>query len=383
MKKIYVIYTGGTIGMRFTEHGLAPEAGFLKEQIEKISVLSNEAAPEIVFKEYSPLIDSSQVTYQTWNKIANDIAARYAEFDGFVILHGTDTMAYTGSALAFMLENLDKPVVLTGAQTSIAYAMNDARQNLINAIYIAANIPICEVCIFFNNLLFRANRTTKVSTLKFNAYESPLYPPLGSIGPSVEVNTDMLLKPTSKWAKLRIRNFIEVDIRCVVITPSLTAKALKQLLSGAKAVILETYGDGNMPVTKEFLAVLQQATSAGTIIIHRSQCLYSRTSSEKYSPGNALSKTGVISAGGQTIEAISCKLHYLFSLGLSVKDIKEKINCNLRGEVTVVQNVAAHQAQISCNPTSSNRQLSRSGTGRMNVSGSDRSFDNWCVRAGL
>jgi L-asparaginase len=177
MKKVYVICTGGTISMQEVSDDSAQKTFVFEDEIRK-SLPKTLTFPEVTFNVYYPQIDSSEMTINHWNKIGLDILNNYEKYDGFIILHGTDTMAYTGSALSFMFENLNKPIILTGAQTPLSYIVNDARENLINSIYIAGNFPINEVCIYFNQNLFRANRTTKLSTINYDAFASPNFPNL-------------------------------------------------------------------------------------------------------------------------------------------------------------------------------------------------------------
>lgn len=334
MKKVYVIYTGGTIGMTESDSGLKPAIGFLTEKVKEISVLKNNELPDITITEYDSLIDSSQITIEHWNKIATDIYSHYDDYDGFVVLHGTDTMAYTGSALSFMLMNLSKPVILTGAQTPLSRLVSDARENLINSIYIAANCRFNEVFIYFNRTLFRANRTTKISTESYDAYGSPNYPVLATIGSSIHVNHEFLTPIPRISRNLAFTTLKSADIRCIRLTPNLTAEIFKKMATNAQAVIIEAYGDGNMPVVQNFLDALKEICEK-SIVINRSQCLQSATSYSKYDVGHVLGSCGLISAGDQTIEALVCKLLYLFSINMSSNEIKQEMQRNISGELTI------------------------------------------------
>ena len=337
MKKVLVIYTGGTAGMQNSESGLSPVPGFLTREMKSFHVMKDSRMPQITVREYDPLLDSSQITPAIWNKLAIDISSEYDKYDGFVILHGTDTMTYTGSALSFMLKNLSKPVVLTGAQVPLSTMISDARENLINSIYIAGELNLNEVSIYFNQKLYRANRATKVSTLSYDAFESPNYPLLGSVGPTIELRKSKLLPPPDGNDELAVIEFkTNIDLRCIKIVPSLTANTLAKVIKGAEAIILETYGDGNMPVTPDFLKVLKKACESSILVVNHSQCAQSKTQSSKYHIGSELEKVGLASSGDQTLEAVVCKLHYLMSLGLDKPEVKNRLCSNLRGECTEI-----------------------------------------------
>lgn len=336
MKKVYIICTGGTIGM-INANSPQDKSNLFEDEVKKI-LPCLESFPQTFFNFYLPQIDSSEMTIQNWNKIATDIYSNYEYYDGFVILHGTDTMAYTGAALSFMLENLNKPVILTGAQTPLSTIVNDARENLINAIYIAGSFPIHEVCLYFNQSLFRANRTTKYSTINYDAFISPNYPSLGRIGSTIKIETKTLL-PAPMIENLSLTLLENTDIRFVFLTPNMQPEVFNKLIDGAKAVILGTYGDGNLPIQNTgFLDVIKNEIAKGTIIINKSQCLNSRTFC-KYNAGTLLEKLGTISAGDQTIETLICKLLYLFSKKIPHAKIEKLLKMNLRGELTISNKV--------------------------------------------
>lgn len=331
-KKVYLICTGGTIGMHEIKIHTQENTDKFGEKIQKI-LSSLENAPLIKLNIYTPQIDSSEMTVDNWNKIAEDIYENYDSYDGFVILHGTDTMAYTGSALSYMLENLNKPVILTGAQTPLSNDVTDARENLINATYIAGNYQIPEVCIYFNQSLFRANRTTKFSTLNYDAYLSPNYPVLAKIGSTIKLSRENILNP-SQTDNLVLTKFEQFDIRIIYFTPSLQPEAFAKQIDGAKAVILATYGDGNFRMSdNRFLDIIINANKNGVIVVNKSQCLNSRTS-PSYDSGDSLSKAGIVSAVDQTMESITAKLLYFFTKKLSKQKIENLIQQNIRGELT-------------------------------------------------
>jgi L-asparaginase len=187
-KRSYIAYTGGTIGMQRSSQGYIPQAGFMENCLANMPEFHREEMPDYAIHEYSPLIDSSDMTPADWQRIAEDIRDHYNDFDGFVVLHGTDTMSYTASALSFMLEDLHKPVIITGSQIPLAELRSDGQQNLLDSLYIAANYPVQEVTLYFNNQLFRGNRSTKVHADGFHAFDSPDFPPLLDAGIHIESN---------------------------------------------------------------------------------------------------------------------------------------------------------------------------------------------------
>src|SRR3989442_636269 len=203
-KRVYIAYTGGTIGMKLTRAGYCPEPGYLQKQMAEMPELRNASIPEFTIREYAPLLDSSNMTPREWVKIARDIAENYRRYDGFVVLHGTDTMAYTASALPFMLRGLGKPVIITGSQIPLCEVRNDARENLITSLLIAAGYNIPEVCLYFGGKLLRGCRAVKVSADGFQAFASPNLPPLGTVGIDIEINWPLVRK---KAGRLRLDEF--------------------------------------------------------------------------------------------------------------------------------------------------------------------------------
>ena len=204
-KRVYIAYTGGTIGMTQTPDGYAPAYGFLEAQIAAMPELRSDLMPEFDIHEYDPLLDSANMTPAEWLKIAEDIADHYDQFDGFIVLHGTDTMAYTASASPFMLQGLRKPVILTGSQIPLCEVRTDARANMITVMMIAAQFAIPEVCLYFGNQLLRGCRSVKVNADGFDAFASPNYPPLGEIGIGIEINWDVVLPPPDTPDVLQVK----------------------------------------------------------------------------------------------------------------------------------------------------------------------------------
>ncbi|WP_394129939.1 asparaginase [Shewanella maritima] len=332
-KSIYVAYTGGTIGMQKTANGFAPAAGFLTDCVQSMPEFYHEEMPEFVIHEYSPLIDSSNMAPTDWQLIANDIKANYNKYDGFVILHGTDTMAYTASALSFMLHGLSKPVIVTGSQIPLAQLRSDGQTNLLNSLYIAANYPVAEVCLFFNNKLFRGNRSTKAHADGFDAFASPNFPILLEAGIKIRLKAGTISQPTEQT--LDVVTITQQPIGVVTLYPGMAVDIFKNILQQpVKALILQTYGVGNAPQNKALLDTLQQADEQGIVIVNLTQCFQGKVNMGGYATGNALAQAGVISGGDMTVEAALAKLHFLLSISLTPEQIKAQMQQNMFGELT-------------------------------------------------
>ncbi len=332
-KSIYVAYTGGTIGMQRSEQGYVPVSGHLQRQLALMPEFHRPEMPDFTIKEYAPLMDSSDMTPEDWQHIADDIKAHYDQYDGFVILHGTDTMAFTASALSFMLENLGKPVIVTGSQIPLEALRSDGQINLLNSLYIAANHPVNEVTLFFNNRLYRGNRTTKAHADGFDAFASPNLTPLLEAGIHIRrLSTPSLPAPT---AELVVHNITPQPIGVVTIYPGISAEVVRNyLLTPVKALILRSYGVGNAPQKGDLLAELKLASERGIVVVNLTQCISGRVDMGGYATGNALAHSGVISGFDMTVEAALTKLHYLLSQSLSPEEIRHLMQQDLRGELT-------------------------------------------------
>ncbi|QCI24574.1 L-asparaginase 1 [Buchnera aphidicola (Muscaphis stroyani)] len=335
MKKkfIYIAYTGGTIGMKKTKYGYIPASGHLQKQLVKMEEFHSPEIPSFIINEYQPLIDSSNMTPLEWQIIANDIGKNYNKYDGFIVLHGTDTMAYTASALSFIFENLEKPIIITGSQIPLSEARSDGRQNLLNALLIAANHPINEVTLFFNYKLYRGNRTTKAHADGFNAFLSPNLDPLLEVGIKIKILHKE--KPKKNEKKLKIHQIFPQPISILTIYPGISNQVVKNFLSyPVKALILCTYGIGNAPQHKNFLEELNIAFQKHIIIVNLTQCISGRVNMNGYATGSSLINVGVISGYDLTIEAALTKLHFLLSQNISDTHIRTQMQTNLRGELT-------------------------------------------------
>ncbi|WP_322405776.1 asparaginase [Idiomarina sp. PL1-037] len=332
-KKIYVAYTGGTIGMKKSAQGYVPVAGHLSRCVENMPEFFRDEMPEFTINEYSPLMDSSNMTPSDWVIIARDIEQNYDDYDGFVILHGTDTMAYTASALSFMLQNLSKPVIVTGSQIPLAALRSDGQTNLLNSLYVAANYPIPEVGLFFNNTLYRGNRSTKADANGFKAFASPNYPSLLEAGIQIQLNAGELSEPSSQ--SLKVIEMTPQPIGVVMLYPGISADIVKnQLQQPVKAMILQSYGVGNAPQDEALLTSLKEGINQGITILNCTQCFRGRVNMDGYATGNALAEIGIVSGADMTIEAALTKLHYLLSQDLSPSKMQKLLQKNLRGELT-------------------------------------------------
>ena len=290
---------------------------------------------------FLPLIDSSDVDPTLWERIATTIQDNYEEYDGFVVLHGTDTMAYTASALSFMLENLAKPVILTGAQLPVGMLRSDAKENLLTAIEIAtakengvALVP--EVCIFFEDTLFRGNRTTKKNAEHFNAFNSYNYPALAKAGVHIKYFRTYIHYPTAGSA-LKVRTKVDRNVAILKLFPGITPHTVNAILNipGLQAVVLETFGAGNAPRQLWLYDALKKATEKGILIVNKSQCGTGTVEMGRYETSLNLMSAGVMSGYDITTEAIVTKLMYLLGECANVHEVKRKLSISLCGEMTV------------------------------------------------
>ena len=330
---VLLIYTGGTIGMIENPETGALEA-FNFDQLQENVPELKRFNYRISSYQFNPPIDSSDMEPTLWAKLVKIIHYNYNNFDGFVILHGTDTMAYTASALSFMLENLSKPVILTGSQLPIGVLRTDGKENLITSIEIAAakhpdgTAIVPEVCIFFENHLLRGNRTTKINAENFNAFRSYNYPTLAT-------DYDRIRKADPK-TPMHPHYVFDTNVVILTIFPGIQENIVKTVLNtpGLRAVVLKTYGSGNAPQKPWFIQLLKEATQRGIVIVNISQCSTGMVEMARYETGLHLLDAGVISGYDATVESVLTKLMFLLGHGLSPREVRNEMSRSIAGEFT-------------------------------------------------
>lgn len=333
-KRVLLAHTGGTIGMRRGPRGYEPAAGHLASLLAAMPELASPELPETELVEFDPLLDSADMAPSDWLRVARLIERRYAEFDGFVVLHGTDTLAYTSAALSFLLEGLGKPVVVTGSQVPLGEVRSDARENLIGALLVAAAGAVREVSVCFGGLVLRGNRVTKVSSTGFDAFDSPNHPPLARLGVTMELGP--AAPRPAQAGPLRVADLAPVSVAALRlfpgITPELVANVLRPPLAG---LVLETYGAGNAPSRDpRLLEAIATAVERGVVVVNTTQCLRGGVDMDGYATGSALRRAGVVSGADMTPEAALAKLIWLLGQGLEPERVRELAARDLRGELT-------------------------------------------------
>lgn len=343
MKKprILIIYTGGTIGMIEdpVSKALRPfDFSHLMENVPKVKMLDYD----IDNIQFAHPIDSSDMSPRHWRQIAENIAENYDKYDGFVVLHGTDTMAYTASALSFMLQGLSKPVIITGSQLPIGEVRTDGEENLITALQIAAatgpdGLPmIREVAILFENYLWRGNRSTKRSADHFNAFRSSNYPYLAKIGLGIDYDLDALARHEA--GPLRVALDLDTSVASIDLFPGITETTLRHQLAtpGIKGVVLRTYGAGNTPTAPWFMNAIKEASDRGIVFLNVTQCTNGSVHRNRYVAGDLLTASGVISGHDITFEAAITKMMHLFGQKLPIEAVREQLSRPIVGEMTLI-----------------------------------------------
>ena len=341
MKSVLIIYTGGTIGMKEdpADGTLKPfDFSQIKEEVPEL----NKFDVRIDSYTFDPLIDSSDVEPSLWVDLAQLIHDKYEEYDGFVILHGTDTMAYSASTLSFMLEGLTKPVVFTGSQLPIGVPRTDGKENLISAVEIAAakdsegHAFVPEVAICFDSQLLRGNRSTKYSAEAFNAFASPNCPPLAEAGINLRYNSDLIRKPVYWDAQLRVQTHLDTRVSILKIHPGITPMVARHFLCAPeiRACIIETYGSGNALSKDWFLQILKEADASGKILLNVTQCKSGTVNMNLYATGASLKHAGVLSGADITTEAALGKLFCLMGRSDNNQWVKTMLEKDLCGEIS-------------------------------------------------
>lgn len=337
---VLLIYTGGTIGMVENSETGALEAfnfSHLKSNVPEMKRLKFNVDTFL----FEPPIDSSEINLVNWIEIAKVIEDNYDKYDGFVVLHGTDTMSYTVSVLSFMLENLTKPVIFTGSQLPIGKLRTDGKENLITALEIAADryedgrAIVPELCIYMQNLLMRGNRTTKINADNFSAFNSPNYPPLAEVGVDIRYNDKFILTPDYD-KPVRFNYHLDNNVAILKLFPGIQESVVKSVFSiqGLKGVVLETFGSGNALRDQWFIDTLDEAYTKGIVVVNVTQCLYGNVEMHRYGTGQHLEKLGVVSGHDMTSEAALAKLMTLIGNGKSPEEVRHYMSMSLRGEMS-------------------------------------------------
>ena len=348
-RKILMIYVGGTIGMESSPDGYRPQKGYLEKQLKRILDLhpkhKDKIAPYDIL-EYKPLLDSSNMSIEDWNKMIETIRKHYADYDAFIIVHGTDTMAYSASALSFSLQNLKKPVIFTGSQIPLERIINDGEENLLCSLIVATNYDIPEVIIIFGNSIMRGNRTVKISANKLHAFSSPNFDEIGAFGYSPLPQIDTTLIKTTMgtynqgYGNLDVHLYkMNVEVITFFLTPGANFNNVADIIrnnSQVKGVILQTFGIGDGPVgNKKFLHLLQYLKDNDIVVINVSQCIEGRVDQGDYVTGSTLKKYDIISGKDLTFDAAYCKLLFLLSrYGNNTDLIRQLMTTNLAGELS-------------------------------------------------
>jgi len=338
---ILMIYTGGTIGMKQDPVDQTLKPFNFNQIIQEVPELSKFAF-KIDSYTFDPLIDSSDVEPALWKSIAKLIRDKFDSYDGFVILHGTDTMSYSASALSFMFKGLTKPIVFTGSQLPIGIPRTDGKENLISAVEIASakdvngHAIVPEVSIFFNSILMRGNRTRKVNAENFNAFISANCQSLAEAGINIRYNDNVIRHPDSWDKDPEIFTDLDTRVSILKIHPGITPQVVSNILCGpeTRAVIIETYGSGNATSKSWFLDIVKEADKMGKVMVNVTQCLSGSVNMDLYATGKSLERAGVVSGHDSTTESALGKLFYLLGMSKNNNEIKEMLDMDLRGEIS-------------------------------------------------
>ncbi len=345
-RRVLVVHTGGTLGMVAGPSGLEPRPGMLAEVLAATPRFHEPGQPPFVMPEVPgaprtayevlelhPLLDSSNMGMEAWMRLAHLIVARDADFDAFVVIHGTDTMAYATSALSFALAGLKKPVIFTGSQIPFGHVRNDAVDNLLGALVMAARFDLPEVGLYFRDRLLRGNRATKVDASGLDAFDTGNLRPLATLGIDIDVAWDLVRPAPSE--PLRVEPIHDLPVACLRLFPGMTADTIDRILRlPLRGLVLQTYGAGNAPQRRDLHEVLRRATDDGIVIVHVTQCLRGVVRAD-YAAGRALADAGVVGGHDMTAEAALTKLQWLLSNpSHSPEGVRHQLQQDLRGELT-------------------------------------------------
>lgn len=338
---LLLIYTGGTIGMKQDMKDLTLKPFDFSQILDEVPEI-RKFAFKIDTYSFEPPIDSSDVEPSLWQDLAGLIKEKYEDYDGFIILHGTDTMSYSASALSFMLDGLTKPVIFTGSQLPIGVPRTDGKENLISAVEIASakddegHPAVPEVCVCFDSLLMRGNRSTKVNSEVFRAFQSPNFPPLAEAGINIRYNNEYIRKPNDWYQSLTINTELDTRVSILKIHPGITPEVVRNILCGkdTRAIIMETYGSGNAPTRDWFLDIVKESSAMNKIIVNVTQCLAGTVNMNIYANGKALERAGVIDGYDSTTESALAKLFYLMGKSRDNEWVKAMMGRNLKGEIS-------------------------------------------------
>ncbi len=358
MANVYVLYTGGTIGC--IGDPLVPMSGPQFEAlVGTMPGLQNNTVAGYTDLTYAmdwfeTTLDSSNMTPADWVTIAQRLAQNYAAYDGFVVLHGTDTMAFSAAAMSFFLPGLSKPVIFTGSQLPLSYTLNDGLPNLVAAIVLAGTTTVPESCLYFDSLLLRGNRAVKVNANQFAGFNSPNYPPLALVGTEMTLNSALML-PAPPWdasmanpdVLAQVQSALQTvssalanfSVVAMILFPGIGASVANAMINTVQppvtGVVLEAFGEGNGPTNADFLSVLSNANAAGVVLMDNTQVLAGAVNIDAYATGSGLAQAGALSAYDMTPEASLAKLVYLFGIGYASPTVKTQMQVSLAGELTL------------------------------------------------